>query len=101
MFLLFNRTKLICFNFEMEKIGEQSVNSLETSMCGGCRQSTSPKIPSLPKQWRSDAKEMTLVLKDRMPLWLLGDELIVTRQQVNALPVTTVMIFLGQNVVLQ
>lgn len=78
----------------MDKYGEQSVNSLETCVCGGCCQSTSPKISSLPKQWRSDAKEIALVLKDRMPFWLLGDELIATRQQANALPVTTVMIFL-------
>lgn len=99
--VFFDWTMLFCLNFEMEKSGEQSLNSLETYVCGGCCQRTSPKVSSLPKQWRSDAKEIALVLKDRMPFWLPGDELIVTKQQTAALPVTAVMIFLRQNMVLQ
>lgn len=73
-------------------------------MCGGCCQSTGPKISSLSKQWRSDAKEITLVLKDRMPLWLPGEELIVIRRRANALLVSMVMplfVFLRQSMGLQ
>lgn len=73
-------------------------------MCGGCCQSTGPKISSLPRQWCSDAKEITLVLKDRMPLRLPGEELIVIRRRANALLVSTVtplFVFLRQSMGLQ